>query len=179
MPKQSFIQRLKTRLKTRFGPVRYNRQEFLASQQPKVPAPPIAKIKNAIAINETGIIPKGEKYKFRQSAGTKDPTNEALGKYQVTSEELATYAKRYLGRDITPDEFIKNPTAQEKYMDGKIKRFWDEDHTAEQVADIHRRGVKNSSEPGSDIYQDPEYVQKFQRNFYGTLQEAAARGFNR
>lgn len=139
------------------------------------------KIKDSIAENETGglvidkkkntLATEEEKYLYRRSAGTKDPTNEALGKYQVTSDELKTYSKIYLGRNISSDEFSKDRNAQETYMDNKIKKLSKEKHTPEQVADIHRRGIKNSSPAGSDIYQDPKYVRKFQRNYYGPLSD--------
>lgn len=149
---------LLSKIKERFGPTQYTKPE---GQTPKE-----ERIRNAIAQNETSIIPEGEKYTFRKSAGAGTPNNEDLGKYQVTSDELATYAKRYLGRDISPNAFIKDSNAQEVYMSNKVQRFLDEGYDPEQIADIRRRGFTKSSDPGSTVYQDPDYVKKFRKSFY-------------
>lgn len=187
-PRESFLDR--TRIST---PQRINQAPIY---EPK-PVSQNEKIMDAIGISETGglgVTPGGvlispddmikdrsvryslasdeQKYTYRRPAPLEgSPNNEALGKYQVTSDEMATYAPRYLGRSIMPDEFINSPEQQEAYMIGKINYFLNTKHTPGQIADIHRKGIKYSSPPGSDIYQNPEYVRKFHQNFYGSLQD--------
>jgi hypothetical protein len=57
---------------------------------------------------------------------------------------------------------------KEDYVDdynAKIKALASYGNTPQQIADIHRRGRKNSSPAGSTIYQDPEYVEIFNRYY--------------
>ena len=165
--------------------------------EPKEEEPKESRIKKAVAINETGglgVSPDGvltspddmvkgtkyiyatdeQRYSYRRPAPVENsPDNEALGMYQVTSDELATRSDDYLGRDVSPDEFSSSPELQEKYVIGRFLDLLNQKYTPEQIADIHRRGFKNSSDPGSDVYQDQEYVEKFVKNYYPSLAEFA------
>lgn len=58
-------------------------------------------------------------YRFVRFSGD-DKQGNANGAYQVTDGELKTYAKRYLGRQVNSDEFLKNPKLQDQYMSNKI-----------------------------------------------------------
>lgn len=115
-------------------------------------------IATAIAYNET----RGEKspYTFKRFSGVKE-YGDALGKYQVTEGELKTYSERYLGKKVTAKEFMSSPKLQEKYMKNKIMYYDRLGYTPEQIADIHRMGYKNSSDPGEDEYQNEGYVKSF------------------
>ena len=123
--------------------------------------PDINKILEAIAYAETRGV-KGDKYTFRKHSGS-DKMGDDIGKYQVTEGTLSTYAPRYLGKPVTADYFQNTPSAQEEYMRKFVEDTLSRGNTPQQVADIHRRGVKNSSPVGSNIYQDPEYVEIFNR----------------
>ena len=41
-------------------------------------------------------------------------------------------------------------------------------YTPQQIADIHNQGYKNSGNPGSNSYQNPDYVGNFDKNFKAT-----------
>ena len=118
------------------------------------------RIKEGIAHNETRGV-KTDPYLFSQHSGD-DNQGDAIGRYQVTEGELKTYGKKYLGRDVDIANFRKNPVAQDEYIKAKIKTLALRGNTPEQIADIHRRGVANSSPAGSRVYQDPKYVKDFQ-----------------
>lgn len=98
----------------------------------------------AIAQNETSVI-KGaaNKYKYRKHADPDDPKNFDNGKYQVTTNELATYAKRFLGREVTDWEFLASPDMQERYMKNKINFMIDEGLTPGEILASHRGGLPN------------------------------------
>jgi len=121
------------------------------------------RILKAIANNETSTV-KGDPYSFSKPSGNKALGND-LGKYQVTEGELKAYAGRYLGKPITSKEFLTNPTAQDTYMTNKINMLSKQGYTPPQIADIHRRGMTNSSAPGTTTYQDPVYVNKFNQTY--------------
>lgn len=154
-PKQSFIDKIVQGAKNAFGPAHY--------VAPTQPAIPIDRVAQSIAHNETGVI-QDNPYAFKQPSGNKKIGN-ALGKYQVTEGELKSYAPRYIGQPISSKEFLASTTAQDNYIKGKIKYYTDQGYTPQQVADIHRRGFSKSSAPGSNTYQDPDYVQKFNNTF--------------
>lgn len=94
----------------------------------------------AIAYNES----RGEKdqYGTTTKAGNRKG-NTANGKYQVTTDELATYAKRFLGRDVKEKEFRSNPQLQDEYMRNKISFLFDEGLTPGEILASHRRGLPN------------------------------------
>jgi len=125
------------------------RQKFLAS----------------IAHNETGVV-RGDPYSFAKPSGSAAMGRD-MGRYQVTEGELASYSERYLGgaQKVTPDTFMKNPKMQEVYLSRKYNYYKDKGYTPQQIADIHRRGYKNSGAPGSEVYQDPDYVAKFNSTY--------------
>lgn len=174
-PKNTFLNTLKDILSGGHTTITYERPKdmskvFESLPQNAAPKSEEQRILDAIAQNETGIFAGDEakRYAYRKFSGKKKQ-GEDLGKYQVTTGELKTYAKRYLGRDITADEFVKTPSAQDTYMQNKIKYLKDTGHTPEQIADIHRRGITKAGPAGSKVYQDPEYVANFSRVFYPPL----------
>ncbi len=120
------------------------------------------KIRDAIAYNETRGVPNA--YSFSRSSGSK-AVGRALGKYQVTEGELKTYGPKYLGQNITPEQFLASSTYQDNYMNGKIARLSAQGYTPHQIADIHRAGFTNSGPPGSTTYQNPAYVKSFDDAF--------------
>lgn len=155
-PKQSFISKLVEGIQN-LGTLHY------VAPKETMPAVPVQKIAKSIANNETGIV-QGDPYSFSQPSGNKQ-YGRALGKYQVTEGELKSYAPKYLGQAISGNDFLASSTAQDKYIQGKIQHYSSLGYSPEQIADIHRRGVTNSSDPGSTTYQDPGYVNKFDQTF--------------
>lgn len=126
---------------------------------PKVPQIDTKKFLNAIASNETSIVP-GNKYASLQPSGVSKLGN-ALGKYRVTEGELKTYGKKYLGQNITPQQFLASTTAQDNYMINKANTLASQGYTPQDIADIHNKGITNSFPAGSGKYQNPDYVSKF------------------
>lgn len=119
----------------------------------------IQKFLKAIGQNETGGV-KGNKYAFSQHSGSSD-LGMALGKYQVTEGELKSYGKKFLGQDITPQQYLASTTAQDNYMKGKVDHYSKQGYSAQDIADIHRKGIKNSYPAGSGKYQSQGYVDGF------------------
>lgn len=116
------------------------------------------KFLNAIAYNETNTIK--EPYSYHKFSGSKT-LGDDLGKYQVTEGELKTYGKRYLGRVPTKQEFLSSPELQDEYMTAKYNYLKGQGYSDAEIADIHRRGIKNAQPKGKDTYQSPEYVKSF------------------
>lgn len=122
------------------------------------------KTTKAIGSNETSIIPAAQKYSSSQDSRVK-AYGRALGKYRVTEAELKAYAPHYLGRSVTPDEFLANPAVQDQYLHHKILHFTSQGYTPEQFADIHNKGLQHEGAPGSTTYQSPDYVKKFDATY--------------
>lgn len=73
-----------------------------------------------------------EKIAYRESRGSENPytaTNENkdgtsdYGKYQVNEQTLSTYSEKFLGRKVTPQEFLANPDLQEQFFDAAMKHL--------------------------------------------------------
>ena len=100
------------------------------------------KLAEAIRINETGGVKKNA-YSFRQPSNSGIPGDMANGAYQVTDAELATYAPRYLGKAVTPQQFLNDPTMQDNYMRVKATALGDRGLTPEQIMAVHRGGASD------------------------------------
>ncbi len=117
---------------------------------PAPKAPLTAAIVGAIAYNETRGV-KGDPYQFTRPSGSAS-LGRALGKYQVTEGELKTYARRYLGKSVTPQQFLSDPTIQDRYMSGKVNYFKSQGVGVPDIIAKHRGG-QNATE--ADY---PDYV---------------------
>lgn len=47
----------------------------------------------------------------------------ALGRYQVMEANLGPWSEKYLGRRVTPDEFLANPAMQDAIFDGEFGNY--------------------------------------------------------
>lgn len=77
------------------------------------------RIKSEIAFRESGIFK--EPYNAvndKNKNGTAD-----YGKYQVNEKTLKTYGKKFLGKEVTPKEFLASPGLQEQFVEGAIKHL--------------------------------------------------------
>lgn len=123
----------------------------------------VDRFKKAVASNETSVVK--DKYGFSQPSGVK-AQGAAMGKYQTTEGELATYAKRFLpGTFVTSQQFNTNPNLQEQYMTNKAKYYLNLGYTPQNVADIHNGGFTKSGNPGYTNYMKPDYVSKFMAQY--------------
>lgn len=57
------------------------------------------------------------------AVGPETGKGRALGKFQVMSFNVAPWTKEILGQEMTPEEFLKNPDAQEKVFQGKFGQY--------------------------------------------------------
>ena len=77
-----------------------------------------SKVRKDIAYRET----RGEKDPYSATNKNSNGTSD-YGKYQVNEQVLTTYGKKFLGKEITPDEFLKNPNLQEEFFDKAIEHL--------------------------------------------------------
>jgi hypothetical protein len=109
--------------------------------------------------------------------------DRAYGKYQVMGQNVGPWTKEILGEQMTPEQFLANPDAQEKVFSGKFGQYlkqtgnpqdaasmWFTGTTADKGADRQARnpdgsplGIKGS-----------EYVSKFTAGLGGAPAPAAA-----
>lgn len=82
--------------------------------------PSNGEIKKQIAFRESGVSKTPYAAVNKNKNGTTD-----YGKYQVNSTKLKENAKTFLGKDVTPKEFLASPALQEKYMDATIQHLKD------------------------------------------------------
>lgn len=115
------------------------------------------KIAAAIANNETGIEKKP--YSFHQSSGEK-ALGQALGKYQITSAELKTKSKQFLGKLVTDKEFLSSPTLQDKYMEAKIRWLQSKGYSDAQVIAANRGGFSDFRNKDAIVSKYKDYVDK-------------------
>ena len=73
----------------------------------------------SVAHNESRGV-DGDKYSFKKFSGREDMGSD-LGKYQITSAKLKENAKRFLGRDVTEEEFLNTPGLQERFIREEYK----------------------------------------------------------
>lgn len=101
------------------------------------------KLRESIKFNETNL--KKNPYSFKQPSGTKKYGN-ANGAYQITDAEIKERSKQFTGQQLTPQQFLSNPTNQDKYMDGKIKYLESIGLTTPQdIIAAHRGGFSDTS----------------------------------
>jgi hypothetical protein len=120
---------------------------------------PVPAILEGLAYNETRGV-KGDRYAFSQPSGN-PALGKALGKYQVTEELVNRLSPKYLGRPVTPKEYLSNPKLQDEFIAARARNLLKQGYTPQQIADFHRNG--STSEPGSTKYNRPEYVKEFEQ----------------
>lgn len=100
---------------------------------------------SAFANNETGGL-KTDPYVFSQPSGIK-AYGKALGKYQVTESELKQFAQEYIGKPVTPNQFLSSPALQDAYMTGKIKKLQNEGFGDAAILALHNKGMSGKTDP--------------------------------
>src|SRR5690606_23385535 len=107
-----------------------------------------------------------------ESAGSGDyaavgPTHpklgRALGRYQVMEANVGPWTEKYLGRRLTPEEFLASPEAQDAVFDGVfgsyVQQFGDPALAAQAwFAGPGGVGTNRQDSLGTSV---PEYAQKF------------------
>ena len=97
------------------------------------------------------------------AVGPETGKGRAYGRYQVMDFNIPSWTKTHLGREMTPDEFLASPEAQDAVFHGQFGRYLDTYGTPQDAASVWFTG-KPVAEAGnvSDGYTTaPEYVAKF------------------
>jgi len=75
--------------------------------------------------------------------------DRALGKYQVMGKNVGPWTKQYLGVEMTPEQFIANPEAQEKLARARMSELLQQYGTPEDVASVWFTGRPLAKAGGS------------------------------
>lgn len=126
-------------------------QELTPSEQQDVISqmkPIIASVESAGSGGYTAVGPK-----FTHQIQGRPYEDQALGKYQVLKSNLPEWTKKYLGRELTPEQFLKDQNAQEKVFEGAfgelVRRYgnvkdatsaW---HSGAPLAQAQKRNAKD------------------------------------
>src|SRR5690606_17216276 len=99
-----------------------------------------------------------------QAVGPRHPRlGRALGRYQVMEANVGPWTEKYLGRRLTPEEFLASPEAQDAVFDGVfgsyVQQFGDPALAAQAwFAGPGGVGTNRKDSLGTSV---PEYAQKF------------------
>ncbi len=120
--------------------ITYKKEEKPTVLPVKKETPNTPKLIETIKYNET----RGEEnpYTFSQPSGN-DALGLALGAYQITEGELKTYAKRYLGRAITAEQFLANPGIPDEYLKNTIDSLTKRGLSVEDILAVHNKGASD------------------------------------
>jgi hypothetical protein len=96
--------------------------------------------------------------------------DRAYGRYQVMGDNVPKWTKKYLGKSITKEEFLKDPKAQDAVIQGFFRENYAKFGTVEDVVSkwftgqpLKKAEDRNASDGNSTVN---EYVGKFRREFY-------------
>jgi len=92
--------------------------------------------------------------------------DKPYGKYQIMGANVGPWTKQYLGQEMTPEEFLRNPDAQENLMRSRVSQQLSSGTSPEDIASIHFTG-RPVSEAGNrrDVLGTSvqDYVSKFNK----------------
>lgn len=126
----------------------------------------IAPFAGAIA----GIETPGEKDPYRAMGPVVQSGDRAYGKYQVMGSNVGPWTKEILGREMTPEEFLNDPQAQEKVFAGKFGEYLEKTGSPQDAASMWFTGTtadKGKNRQARDAEGNPlgitgsQYVEKF------------------
>ena len=89
----------------------------------------------------------------------------AYGKYQVMESNIPAWTLKYTGKQMTPEEFLNNPGAQEAVFNGEFGAQVQKYGNPQDAASVWFSGKPMDGNNASDGYNSvPEYVAKFNAN---------------
>ena len=104
--------------------------------------------------------------RFRNAITSKESTNDysvvnkdsgAIGIGQVMPENVAPWTQRYLGEQLTPEQFRASPEAQDAVINGRFKDMISEQTQAGYSTDIAIRRAASEWYSGKpDLYNNTE-----------------------
>lgn len=138
-----------------------SKETYVAPVKPPILSPKVDVDKLAKTIKTLETQGEKEPYAFRRFSGSK-ALGDALGAYQITENELKTYGKRFLGKNVSRKEFLSNPKLQDDYMKGKINSLMERGLSLEEILASHRRGMSDLTEKGlaDRLQKASRYVKK-------------------
>lgn len=115
------------------------------AEEPKfTPTEITDKILRGVAFNESR--GKEAPYTFQQPSGD-EAMGDAIGKYQITEGELASYGEKFLGFKVKPGWFLNEPEWQDTYMKNKIAFLESEGLDIPEILALHRAGISGWGDP--------------------------------
>jgi hypothetical protein len=102
---------------------------------------PVVNATQAIVGNETGGIPDAEAYKKRSSMPQKSTGLYSYGKYQVLESNIPEWTKAATGTAMTTEQFLNDPSAQDKVAQWRMGDLWKTYGNIEDVASVYFTGV--------------------------------------
>lgn len=91
----------------------------------------------------------------------------AYGRYQVMEGNIGPWTKEALGREMTREEFMADPKAQDAVVEFQLRKSFQQFGTYDDAASVWFSGQPASrSQNRSDGFTSaPDYIRKFRRNF--------------
>ena len=126
----------------------------------------VAPFASAIA----GIETPGESDPYRAKGPVVQSGDRAYGKYQVMGTNVGPWTKELLGREMTPEEFLNDPQAQEKVFAGKFGQYLEKTGNPQDAASMWftgRPAAQGANRQARDADGNPlgitgqQYVEKF------------------
>lgn len=114
---------------------------------------PIERIKKGLAYVETRGAPDAYSKKGVVVSEGMYAGDRALGKYQVMGKNVGPWTKQYLGREVSPEEFLANPQIQEDLMTARAKDLYSKYGNEYDVASVHFTG-QPLAKAGGDVADD-------------------------
>lgn len=118
----------------------------------------IASIRNAIASIESG-----------GSYSAKSPVNRngerAYGRYQILESNIPAWAQEAVGRRVTLQEFLANPSLQDRIAEHQMKKIYARYGNPDDVAAVWFSGRPLKGNVAADVTGTnvPEYVRRFRK----------------
>lgn len=138
---------------------------------------------DAIASIET----PGEKDPYKAKGPVVKSGDRAYGKHQVMGANIGPWTKEILGQEMTPDEFLNSPEAQEAVFAGKFGQYLEKTGSPQDAASMWFTGRPASEAPnarakGADGkplgIKGSEYVEKFTKALGAPTEEANKTGID-
>jgi len=117
----------------------------------------IERLKSAIVEQESG-----------SEVSILNPDSGAIGLAQVMPENVPSWTKQCLGRELTPDEFRRDARAQNEVIDCKLEKYWNASDAT--TIDEKVRDVASIWYSGSAANKDSTRLQPYGNNVYPSIQ---------
>lgn len=97
--------------------------------------------------------------------------DRAYGRYQVMGQYIPVWTKQILGKEMTPQQFLNDPEAQDQVVRARLQSSFDKYGTWEDAASVWFSGrpLKKAGNASDGYLTVPEYVDKFTNNFGALL----------